>query len=93
MGRCVDLGLGHGALWNACDLAAEAWKLLRPEKPVKQYRQQQQQWVAIAASERGAAVCAGRTLMFFARLMISVRRGTPSVTFLADTPAKWNVLS
>jgi hypothetical protein len=26
-------------------------------------------------------------------LMISVRRGTPSVTFFADTPAKWNVLS
>jgi hypothetical protein len=24
-------------------------------------------------------------------LMISVRRGTPRVTFLADTPAKWNV--
>jgi hypothetical protein len=31
--------------------------------------------------------------MFFAMLMISVSRGTPSVTFLADTPAKWNVLS
>ena len=26
-------------------------------------------------------------------LMISVRRGTPSVTFFAETPAKWNVLS
>lgn len=26
-------------------------------------------------------------LMFLARLMISVRRGTPRVTFLADTPA------
>mmetsp|Transcript_13843 Transcript_13843/g.48238 ORF Transcript_13843/g.48238 Transcript_13843/m.48238 type:complete len:213 (-) Transcript_13843:3324-3962(-) len=25
--------------------------------------------------------------------MISLSRGTPSVTFLADTPAKWNVLS
>ena len=31
--------------------------------------------------------------MFLAILMISVSRGTPSVTFLADTPAKWNVLS
>lgn len=29
--------------------------------------------------------------MFLAMLMISVRRGTPSVTFLADTPAKWKV--
>mmetsp|Transcript_44451 Transcript_44451/g.74152 ORF Transcript_44451/g.74152 Transcript_44451/m.74152 type:complete len:200 (-) Transcript_44451:3041-3640(-) len=26
-------------------------------------------------------------------LMISFRRGTPRVTFFADTPAKWNVLS
>jgi hypothetical protein len=25
--------------------------------------------------------------------MISVSRGTPSVTFLADTPAKWKVFS
>ena len=32
-------------------------------------------------------------LMFLAMLMISVSRGTPSVTFLADTPAKWKVLS
>ncbi len=31
--------------------------------------------------------------MFLAMLMISVRRGTPSVTFLADTPAKWKVFS
>ena len=31
-------------------------------------------------------------LMFLAMLMISVSRGTPSVTFLADTPAKWKVL-
>lgn len=31
--------------------------------------------------------------MFLARLMISVSRGTPSVTFLALTPAKWKVLS
>ena len=31
--------------------------------------------------------------MALAMLMISVRRGTPSVTFLADTPAKWKVLS
>ncbi len=30
--------------------------------------------------------------MFLAMLMISVRRGTPSVTFLALTPAKWKVL-
>ena len=32
-------------------------------------------------------------LMFFAMLMISVSRGTPSVTFFADTPAKWKVFS
>lgn len=32
-------------------------------------------------------------LMFFAMLMISVRRGTPSVTFFAATPALWKVLS
>lgn len=31
--------------------------------------------------------------MFLAMLMISVRRGTPRVTFLALTPAKWKVLS
>ncbi len=31
-------------------------------------------------------------LMFLARLMISVSRGTPRVTFFADTPAKWKVL-
>ena len=30
-------------------------------------------------------------LIFFDTLMISVRRGTPRVTFFAETPAKWNV--
>ena len=30
--------------------------------------------------------------MFLATLIISVSRGTPSVTFLALTPAKWKVL-
>ena len=30
-------------------------------------------------------------LMFLAMLMISTSRGTPRVTFFADTPAKWNV--
>jgi len=45
------------------------------------------------------ACCASRytdnegVLMFLAKLMISVSRGTPSVTFLADTPAKWKVFS
>ena len=29
----------------------------------------------------------------FEMLMISLRRGTPSVTFFDDTPAKWKVLS
>ena len=29
----------------------------------------------------------------FEALMISVRRGTPSVTFMLATPAKWKVLS
>mmetsp|Transcript_18897 Transcript_18897/g.48506 ORF Transcript_18897/g.48506 Transcript_18897/m.48506 type:complete len:286 (+) Transcript_18897:875-1732(+) len=32
-------------------------------------------------------------LMFFATLMTSVRRGTPRVTFLPLTPAKWKVFS
>jgi len=32
-------------------------------------------------------------LGFLLMLMISFRRGTPSVTFLDDTPAKWKVLS
>ena len=32
-------------------------------------------------------------LIFFAALMISLIRGTPSVTFMLATPAKWNVLS
>ena len=32
-------------------------------------------------------------LIFLAMLMISFRRGTPSVTFFAETPAKWKVLS
>mmetsp|Transcript_25747 Transcript_25747/g.65467 ORF Transcript_25747/g.65467 Transcript_25747/m.65467 type:complete len:502 (-) Transcript_25747:932-2437(-) len=31
--------------------------------------------------------------MFLAALMISLMRGTPSVTFMDATPAKWNVLS
>ena len=31
--------------------------------------------------------------MLFAMLMISFKRGTPRVTFLADTPAKWNVFN
>ena len=31
--------------------------------------------------------------MFLAALMISLMRGTPSVTFMLATPAKWNVLS
>mmetsp|Transcript_3892 Transcript_3892/g.13712 ORF Transcript_3892/g.13712 Transcript_3892/m.13712 type:complete len:235 (-) Transcript_3892:522-1226(-) len=31
--------------------------------------------------------------MFFEALMISLMRGTPSVTFIDATPAKWNVLS
>lgn len=30
---------------------------------------------------------------FFEMLMISFRRGTPSVTFFEDTPAKWKVFS
>ncbi len=30
-------------------------------------------------------------LMFLDPLMISLMRGTPSVTFMAATPAKWNV--
>lgn len=30
--------------------------------------------------------------MFLAALMISLMRGTPSVTFMLATPAKWNVL-
>jgi hypothetical protein len=30
-------------------------------------------------------------LIFLATLMISLSLGTPSVTFLADTPAKWKV--
>jgi hypothetical protein len=30
---------------------------------------------------------------FLEMLMISLRRGTPSVTFLEDTPAKWKVFS
>jgi len=29
--------------------------------------------------------------MFFETLIISLSLGTPSVTFLAETPAKWNV--
>lgn len=32
-------------------------------------------------------------LMFFAPLIISLIRGTPRVTFILATPAKWNVLS
>lgn len=32
-------------------------------------------------------------VMFFAPLMISLIRGTPCVTFMDATPAKWNVLS
>ncbi len=32
-------------------------------------------------------------LMLRAALMISLMRGTPSVTFMEATPAKWNVLS
>lgn len=32
-------------------------------------------------------------LMVRAALMISLMRGTPSVTFMDATPAKWNVLS
>jgi hypothetical protein len=32
-------------------------------------------------------------LMFLAPLMISLMRGTPSVTFMLATPAKWNVFS
>lgn len=31
--------------------------------------------------------------MFLAALMISLMRGTPSVTFMDATPAKWNVFS
>lgn len=31
--------------------------------------------------------------MFLAALMISLMRGTPSVMFIAATPAKWNVFS
>lgn len=31
--------------------------------------------------------------MFLAALMISLMRGTPSVTFMLATPAKWNVFS
>lgn len=30
--------------------------------------------------------------MFLAALMISLMRGTPSVTFMLATPAKWKVL-
>ena len=30
-------------------------------------------------------------LMFFEALMISVMRGTPNVTFIEATPAKWKV--
>ena len=30
-------------------------------------------------------------LIIFAALMISFMRGTPSVTFIEATPAKWNV--
>ena len=53
---------------------------------------------ALAASRSRAASPARYTdrdgvLMDLDTLMISVRRGTPRVTFLADTPAKWNVLS
>ena len=32
-------------------------------------------------------------LIFLVALMISLMRGTPSVTFMAATPAKWNVFS
>lgn len=32
-------------------------------------------------------------LMFLATLIISLRRGTPSVTFFDDTPAKWKVFN
>ena len=31
--------------------------------------------------------------IFFDAFMISLMRGTPSVTFMLATPAKWNVLS
>ena len=42
-------------------------------------------------SSRSATVNEG-VLIDFAMLMISFSLGTPSVTFFADTPAKWNVL-
>ena len=43
-----------------------------------------------ARSARSATVSDG-VLICLAMLMISFRRGTPSVTFFAETPAKWNV--
>ena len=43
-----------------------------------------------ARSFRSATVSDG-VLIFLAMLMSSLRRGTPSVTFLAETPAKWKV--
>ena len=55
-------------------------------------------WMRCAASLlsrrslRRRSVMVG-VLMLDTTLMISSRRGTPSVTFFADTPAKWNVFS
>ena len=45
-----------------------------------------------ARSLRSATVSEG-VLIFLAMLMSSFRRGTPSVTFFAETPAKWKVFS
>ncbi len=50
------------------------------------------------AQQAQRAACTARTFMmgvemFLAALMISLMRGTPSVTFMDATPAKWNVFS
>ena len=46
-----------------------------------------------ATSLRAAssATCMMGVEMLLLALMISLRRGTPSVTFMLATPAKWNV--
>ena len=45
-------------------------------------------WVLSEASSGLSATVSDGVLICLAMLMISLRRGTPSVTFFADTPAK-----